>query len=107
MIIWVWYVLEVEEITSQTSLKLTTEELVEALPENIKADPDSEAVKSELRSECKHRRSESQDTTMTEESTDAEDYLKPDELVNCICGYYEENGLMIQVSSQIQRKPPS
>ena len=43
-----------------------------------------------------HRRSESQDTTNTEDS-EAEDYLKPDELVNCICGYYEENGLMIQV----------
>ena len=45
-----------------------------------------------------HRRSESQDTTVTEDS-EAEDYLKPDELVNCICGYYEENGLMIQVGS--------
>lgn len=55
-------------------------------------------------SESKRRRSEnrelrwseSQDTTFTEES-EAEDYLQPDELVNCICGYYEENGLMIQV----------
>lgn len=28
--------------------------------------------------------------------TDAEDYLKPDELVNCICDFQEENGLMIQ-----------
>ncbi|KAH3769029.1 hypothetical protein DPMN_170276 [Dreissena polymorpha] len=32
--------------------------------------------------------------------TDAEEFLKPDELVNCICDYQEENGLMIQVSSQ-------
>jgi len=29
--------------------------------------------------------------------TDAEDFLKPDELVNCICDFQEENGLMIQV----------
>ncbi|XP_052817303.1 PHD finger protein 20-like protein 1 isoform X2 [Mya arenaria] len=28
--------------------------------------------------------------------TDAEDFLKPDELVNCICDFQEENGLMIQ-----------
>ncbi|XP_052233904.1 PHD finger protein 20-like isoform X2 [Dreissena polymorpha] len=28
--------------------------------------------------------------------TDAEEFLKPDELVNCICDYQEENGLMIQ-----------
>ena len=48
-----------------------------------------------------HRRSESQDTTNTEDS-EAEDYLKPDELVNCICGYYEENGLMIQVCINLQ-----
>ena len=46
-----------------------------------------------------HRRSESQDTTVTEDS-EAEDYLKPDELVNCICGFYEENGLMIQVCTE-------
>ena len=35
--------------------------------------------------------------------TDGEDYLKPDELVNCICDYQEENGLMIQVSYCISK----
>ena len=66
--------------------------------EDIKPELKTEAPKSEPRSGSKHRRSESQDTNVTEESTDAEDYLKPDELVNCICGFYEENGLMIQVN---------
>lgn len=38
-----------------------------------------------------------QDSMEESSVTDAEDYLKPDELVNCICDFQEENGLMIQV----------
>lgn len=38
----------------------------------------------------------SQDFTEESSVTDADEYLKPDELVNCICDFYEENGLMIQ-----------
>ena len=49
----------------------------------------------------KHHRSQSQDSNWTEDSSvtdlEGEDSLKPDELVNCICDFYEENGLMIQV----------
>ncbi|XP_053402749.1 PHD finger protein 20-like [Mercenaria mercenaria] len=37
-----------------------------------------------------------QDSMEESSVTDAEDYLKPDELVNCICDFQEENGLMIQ-----------
>ncbi|KAL4234832.1 hypothetical protein ACF0H5_006473 [Mactra antiquata] len=37
-----------------------------------------------------------QDSLEESSVTDAEDFLKPDELVNCICDFQEENGLMIQ-----------
>ena len=97
------YVSELSEGKQDTSLSISHEEVIEAVEEDVKPVVDMETVKSEWRRDSKHRRSESQDTTMTEESTDAEDYLKPDELVNCICGYYEENGLMIQVAYQAPR----
>jgi hypothetical protein len=38
-----------------------------------------------------------QDSLEESSVTDAEEFLKPDELVNCICDFQEENGLMIQV----------
>ncbi|XP_021344358.1 PHD finger protein 20-like protein 1 [Mizuhopecten yessoensis] len=38
----------------------------------------------------------SQDTMATEESIETEDELSKDEVVNCICLFNEENGLMIQ-----------
>lgn len=88
--------LEGEEVTSPTSPDFVYEEESGIVSEDIKPELKTEAPKAEPRSGSKHRRSESQDTNVTEESTDAEDYLKPDELVNCICGFYEENGLMIQ-----------
>ncbi|XP_060555974.1 uncharacterized protein LOC132716672 [Ruditapes philippinarum] len=37
-----------------------------------------------------------QDSLEESSVTDAEEFLKPDELVNCICDFQEENGLMIQ-----------
>ena len=91
-------IIESEEVTSPTSPDFIYEEETDMVSEDIKPELKTEAPKSEPRSGSKHRRSESQDTNVTEESTDAEDYLKPDELVNCICGFYEENGLMIQVN---------
>lgn len=41
-----------------------------------------------------------QEVTIAEESmeTEFEDTLSKDEVVNCICRFNEENGLMIQVS---------
>jgi hypothetical protein len=41
----------------------------------------------------------SHDVMITEESmeTEFEDTLSKDEVVNCICRFNEENGLMIQV----------
>ncbi|XP_060069843.1 PHD finger protein 20-like protein 1 isoform X2 [Ylistrum balloti] len=46
--------------------------------------------------DMKHQRTCSQDTTATEESIETEDELSKDEVVNCICLFNEENGLMIQ-----------
>lgn len=59
-------------------------------PDSYASEDSSLGVKTEIKSEAGG----------TEESsvTDAEDFLKPDELVNCICDYQEENGLMIQVA---------
>ena len=44
-----------------------------------------------------------QDSMEESSVTDAEDFLKPDELVNCICDFQEENGLMIQVDRSLYR----
>ncbi|XP_069106906.1 PHD finger protein 20-like protein 1 isoform X2 [Argopecten irradians] len=46
--------------------------------------------------DLKHQRTCSQDTTATEDSIETEDELSKDEVVNCICLFNEENGLMIQ-----------
>ncbi|OWF49738.1 PHD finger protein 20-like protein 1 isoform X2 [Mizuhopecten yessoensis] len=46
--------------------------------------------------DIKHQMTCSQDTMATEESIETEDELSKDEVVNCICLFNEENGLMIQ-----------
>ncbi|KAL3860765.1 hypothetical protein ACJMK2_010836 [Sinanodonta woodiana] len=67
-----------------------------SITSNISVDDIKVEVNLEDVQAVKHERTASQDTAVTEESGMTEDEMEKDEVVNCICGMNEENGLMIQ-----------
>ncbi|KAK3579171.1 hypothetical protein CHS0354_022708 [Potamilus streckersoni] len=67
-----------------------------SITSNISIDDEKLEVSPEDIQAVKHERTVNQETVVTEESRMTEDELEKDELVNCICGMNEENGLMIQ-----------